>query len=312
MTNVIEKPESKNANVINDNPLALELASAGVGIQSWSDDKRKAFVATFEARSRAARYILLSTAEHIQHTAERRKFITKAHTKKLKGVSWQMKRDLQDVDPHHTYAQTGTVGGRTISDLENIAEVRAKSVLEELPSLKAVVRIISADLAKKIERKELLAKQGQVMADTLLELSKPIHMKDMDQNMTIGQFREFVKQLERKRKDLINKLDELGTEGCELEDDISKELYAGIPGVSDAVIQVINDHIERATALDTTTRRVGERIMFGDSSEAMSLLGRFEKDEIEVSSKIKSEFAAALEKLKVLGKTKALPAKKRK
>jgi hypothetical protein len=42
--------------------------------------------------------------------------------------------------------------------------------------------------------------------------------------------------------------------------------------------------------------------MFGDSKAALELLKGFEKDELDISDSIKSEFAGALEKLNVAAK----------
>jgi hypothetical protein len=89
----------------------------------------------------------------------------------------------------------------------------------------------------------------------------------------------------------------MGEELQEMEIRISKALYAGIPGISDAIIKVINEHYERITALGNMCRRVSERVAFGDSAEALSLLSFFEKDEATVSDTIQAEFDAALVKL---------------
>lgn len=269
----------------------------------WSETKRKDFVETFEKRSRVTRYILVKTAEFLLEGARRRRFITDKHNRELaitrSSRSW---RDLTDVE--NSYHNGSTVGGRSARELDTIAQERADVILKELPPLKKAVLIIQPETAKKIERRDKLLEQGQKLMDQLVELSENLELANMDQKMTIGDFREFIKEREKSRRALRHKLDEMGAEGTQLEDEISRALYSGIPGISEAVIKVINDHIEREQAFDATTRRVGERVMFGDSEAAMEILSRFEKDEVTVSEEIKSEFASALEKLKVAGQKK--------
>ena len=61
------------------------------------------------------------------------------------------------------------------------------------------------------------------------------------------------------------------------------------------------------------SRRVSERVAFGDSDGALSLLEFFEKDEAVVSDNIQAEFDTALEKLHLSKKAvKQLKAAKKK
>jgi hypothetical protein len=105
----------------------------------------------------------------------------------------------------------------------------------------------------------------------------------------------------------------MGQTGIELDNQINKALYLGLPGLSDAVIKVVADHLERAVAFDQTTRRVTEKVLFGDSEAAMELLKGFERDEVTVSDNIKAEFSAAMLKLGIAAgkKTRQLKAKKK-
>ena len=83
-----------------------------------------------------------------------------------------------------------------------------------------------------------------------------------------------------------------------------KALYAGIPGISDAVLKSIKLHYDKSKALDQMGRRVEEQVLFGDSAAALELLRGFEADEEKLAGEVKAEFKAAMKTL--LGsKTKA-------
>lgn len=281
------------------NALMKQAASGEIGL--WTDEKKKDFVATFEARAKAGRWILLHTADIILETAHRRQFISDKHLKKLN-------RDKQDISTRWSknYGLSDeplgdAVGGRTLNDLTSIARERAELVLSELPPLKKAVRIIDAGTADKIERKEKIVAQLRKLKEQLEDdlLAGPIRMSELDQKMTIGEFRKMVSQRVKTRKDIFRKMDDLAVEGTRLENEINKSLYKGLPGLSDAVLNVAQRHYDRATALDEMTRRVGERVMFGDSEAAMEMLKSFEKDEQTVPEDVKAEFKNALEKLRV-------------
>jgi hypothetical protein len=69
--------------------------------------------------------------------------------------------------------------------------------------------------------------------------------------------------------------------------------------LTEAVEEVIQLHLDKATMFEQTVRRVEERVMFGDSEAAMSIMTSFEKDELEVDDNIKNVFTEALKKLNV-------------
>jgi len=277
--------------------------AGGEQMETWSDEKRSDFVKTFEKRSAAARFILELTAQAIMSTASRRKFISAKHVNQVEKAN--------TVTRHCGYHRDiEKESGRTYEDLHKIAEQQADAVLKGLPPLKKAVQIIDPDTAKKIDQRDKLIVKGKKLRDELVELAEPIKMGEIDQNMTVGEFRKMVKTRERRQKTLIDTLEEVAKEGNELENAINKALYAGLPGLSDAVVKAINDCYGRSTALDATTRRVAEQVKFGDSAAAMDILRRFEKDEAEVSDEIKAEFQDALKKLKLAGAKKRGKAKK--
>jgi hypothetical protein len=269
----------------------------------WSDEKKADFVRTFEQRSTAARAILELTADTILSIASQRKFISTKHMGQVNKTN--------TVHGSLGYnRQVESVTGRTWEDLHKVAEQQAKAILEGLPPLKKAVQIIDPDTAKKIDRRDKLVAKGKRLRDELVELAEPIEMTTLDQSMTIGEFRKMIKTRERRQKTLIDQLEEVAKEGNTLENAINKALYAGLPGLSDAVVKAANDCYERSNALDATTRRVAEQVKFGDSEAAMTILQRFEQDEAEVSAEVKAEFADALKKLKLAATTKKRRTKK--
>lgn len=85
-----------------------------------------------------------------------------------------------------------------------------------------------------------------------------------------------------------------------------------MPGLAEAVVDVIQQHLDRSKALDAMSRRVEEQVRFGDSDAALELLRHFEADESRISDNVKASFDDALKKLKlsVKGKKPAAPAMK--
>jgi len=267
---------------------------------SWDDDKKKDFVDLFERRSKTAQYILKQTALIIISKAHNRHFIgqrvhdelsEKAHT-----------HGLYDVRGNYNNPQE--VGGRTLSELDSIAEERAQLILEELPPIQKAVAIIDPDTAKMMKDREKIIRDLRSLKDELFTVPTTVSMREVDQSMTIGAFLEHIEELEDKRTKIVRKMQKAGSKGQELDSVINKRLYNGLPGLSEAVAKVATQYIERATGLNATTRRVEERVKFGDDEGAVELLKGFEKDEVTISSSVKAEFASALEKLSLLGAKK--------
>jgi len=274
-------------------------------IAGWSEDRRSEFCTLFTNRVKVARYLLVQTAAIVMESAKRRRFISNKHDRAIfKGFTTD--REANTFNAFYVFdPQTGgypyhpKVGGREVNTLDPIADQRAKEILKSLPPLSQVVAIIDQDTAKKIDRKDKLLKDGEKIREQLDEVCGVIAMDEVDQNMTVGVFLAMVKERDTKRKGLIRKLNEISEEGRKLEEQIAKKLYAGLPGLSEAVVEVIRTHLEQALALDATGRRVEEQVKFGDSEAAVELLRHFEKDEVQVSESVRVQFAAALEKLKL-------------
>lgn len=302
--------------LLESNTSELVLAVSSAEIATWSEDKKTQFVGTFKDRVSVARYILESTAMHIGQTALRRQFIGERHLRKIfESGSLDLSRFTKLSLDYRSYHQPQPlIGGRTLSDLTELAVQRAETVLNSLPPMQKALAIIDPETAKMMDRIAALKAQGVALVDQVEEASQPILAAEQDQNMTLGAFRDMVKARDKHRKALIEKLNEVGKKGSELEVIVTRKLFKGLPGLCDAVVDVMQVHMDRSKALDTMSRRVEEQVKFGDSDAALDLLRHFEKDEVEVSASVKSSFDAALEKLKVAVRkgrvTKALLGKK--
>lgn len=275
------------------NTSSMTIVASDADIQGWSDEKKKDFVTTFKKRALAAQYILAQTARRMEHLSRERHFISGKHNQRLDQVA----------SPHGEWDHHQLrIGDRTQQELDEIANERANQILSELPSVKEAVKVIRPDVAKMMDQRDALIKKGEKLAEALQEISGDVSLADVDQDMTIGAFRKFMKDRGKKKRQIVIELDELGREGVVLESQINKALYAGLPGLTEAVIKVINQHYERVTAFEQTGRRVEERVMFGDSLAAMTMLQTFEKDEVHVSDTVRAEFKLAIGRLQLAGK----------
>jgi hypothetical protein len=282
----------------------------------WSEARQNEFAQTFKDRVNVARYILEKTAHSIAATALRRKFVGERQVDRLlrdvPALTYARFMDttgLKDHEVRYLSTQKLKIGGREPEDLNRIAEERAEAVLKDLPPLQKAVQIIDPETAKMLDRIEELKKKGEEVKEELEEAADPIFMAELDQKMTIGAFRQMVKDKDKKRVALLQKLKDIGKEGSDLETIVGKRLYKGLPGLSEAVLEVVTQHLDRSKALDATARRVEEQVKFGSSEEALELLRHFEKDEEKISEEVKSKFAAALESLKVAVKKGRVSAK---
>lgn len=286
------------------NPAAMIKAEAD-NLAEWSDQKKADFVDTFKDRVRSARAILVETARRVASKAQSRKFISRKHMRPLESKHGN---DFDRAGPNFNAYEWKEAGGRSYESLKSIADERAKTILDELPPLRKAVQWIDPDTVTLIDRAAKIKKLAQEATDELDDVCVPVIMAELDQDMSIGEFRKMIGDLDRKRKKILAQLAKWGHEGSSLESMIAKRLYAGLPGLSDAVVDAINEHLQRAIALDEMCRRVEEQVKFGDSEAAMEILRAFEADEVAVGQEFKDKIRAAVAVLKSSVKApKALP-----
>jgi hypothetical protein len=286
-----------NDGILDADPIQA-IALAQQNMSSWDHVKRKDFSDLFEKRSEAAQLVLSMCSYKIIRVGSHRKFISQDTADELS----------YGIDSSWIYNKNRVVGGRTVAELEKVAEERAKEIVSNLPPLRTAVQILDKTTAKKLDRVDALKKKGKDLSDQLNEVSGSINMADMDQNMSIGEFRAMIHERDKKRRELAHQLQEIGKEGSRLETEIDAFLVKGVPGLSEALVEVIKQHKERAEGLSSTTRRVVEQIQFGDCKEAMGMLKTFETDETKGSAEIAAKFTDALRQLKL--SRKQLRAKK--
>lgn len=271
---------------------------------AWSDEKRKDFINTFNTRACRGKAILAATSLQMIAVAVRRKFINPQ-------VGGELERDTWNALPEMSgYNRPGV--HPTDDEIKKIGEERAERILANLPVLKNAVRVIDEELFQDMEKHEGMKAAFKVLSDQLEELSDPINLAEVDQKMTIGDFRKMVIEVQKTKDRLRSEMNTQSSEMYALESSIAKRLYKGIPGLTDAVVSVIKQHIERISALNAMGRRVEERVKFGDSPEALKILEHFEADEVAVSETIAAEFSKAMEVLKKSSTTKKLTTAKKK
>jgi len=272
----------KSDELLND---ALTLTPlAGTSIATWSEDKRKDFVNVFKQRSDDAQTILARTAYLLLEGARKHYFLSPPKADALKS-----KLDITSRRRGYYHQEHGRAG-----ELQNIAALRAAAILEEFPSVIKTWSILQPEVAVQMKTRDTLVAKLKQLGLEFSELQTDIKLSDMDQDMTIGAFRKYVEDVRDKRDALIKQMNRVAEQGNTLSRQIDKALYAGVPELTTAVTKVVNMHIDRITAFGTTTRRIEERVLFGDSQAALDILKTFEQDELEVGKEVKAEFTTVL------------------
>lgn len=293
--------------------LLVQVQSSQEAMATWSDERRKDFVATFNDRLTAARFILDATAENVAEKAWSRKYLSQKHIAEKYGAKATSKFEAFETlygrrgsGRYSELAESRIVGGRSSEDLISIARDRASQILEELPPIKNAVKVISPETAAMMDKRDKLLKKLEELQPKLEELSVSMKLSDYDE-LKVKDFRALVAKREKDRTNILKQCDELGKEGCKLEDEINKRLYAGLPGITEAVLKVVEDLEERSDGMEAFGRRMKELVMFGDSKAAMEVLSQFEKDEVAIDKNIKAEFDNALKKLKLAAASGKIP-----
>lgn len=266
-------------------------------MHSWSEPKRHEFVRLYKQRQRIAQQLLFMTARSVQSIAIAKKFLGADRTVSIPApprTCW-----------HNQEAEEGTIDrqgnyyGRPWEELERIAGERAEGILRELPPVKKALQLVLPDIVELMDQVEALKKKGQALHDKYTALVEPIEVRELDQSMTLGDFRKLLSTREDDADKTLRELRKISDEAQGIQRSIDKRLYRGIPEIGPAVEKVIKAYVERGQALSELGRRVEERVLFGDNAAAVELLQQFEKDEVQVSDGVKAEFASALSALKL-------------
>jgi hypothetical protein len=282
-------------------------------LASWSENKREGFLKTYRERTFAAISIAVTTATMFRSKACEHNFISAKHTSKIDNK-------YADLEASYVYYRQS---GRSNTELQMLAKERAADIYAQLPPLRKAVQLIDAKTTQLIDDSAKLRKKAQVSADALGELQTEFNMDEYE-DMTVKAFKKMVSDTAKKKKQLYETMQECGAQAHRIDARVAKALYAGLPGISEACVGVIEEHLDKARGLLQLVRRVEEKVRYGDSEAACTLLSGFEKDELQVSedtrtkiksamdiirSKAKEMKAAEKEKAKAL-KAAAKPAKK--
>lgn len=270
----------------------------------WSDAKKSEFSKLFDARARASAYICVKTAAYILDSARNRHMVNRS--KSMPSETGDFIRTLVDAKNHISYEFT--VGGRTTSDLDEVAKKAAQVAIRKLPSVTKALEIIAPSVLRAINsRDEIFATMEKEVAK-LDTIPHHINLSDPEfQDLTVRQFRAECIKLVKRRDVIAKNIDSLNDKFTDLDKEISRALFKGIPGISEAVEDLVKYYQDRAKSLINLSRRAEEKVKFGDSAAASSMLEQFEKDEQTVNDSVKKDFDTALEKLKLIAKKGKLP-----
>lgn len=279
--------------------LAMQLQSAGAGLVLWSEDKKKEFCLLFKDRSVCAAEILQMSTRLIVEEASRRSFINS----RVAATLIEKLEEARDGRQVHNLSRPHT-------DLQRVATERASTVIKELPSKFEAWSVLQPEVAEKLKRISAIEAEMRKLSSAFEELPDEIRISDMPGTMTLGEFTKHVNDVRDKRDNILRKLNKLATEGNELNRQVDKALYSGNKELSDAVRKLVTANIEKLVSLAVTTRRVEERVLYGDNEAALQMLQTFEKDELAISQNTVGEFMGVLNNLGI-GKAKRKLARKK-
>ena len=308
-----------------NNALSLFKADSSLmdGMASWDTPRRLAFVKTLEERGNVHAALAMLEVEALLAIAESRHFISRKHRNEISEKTakshfrldnWQNLLGYYGTRDSRGYImqQSQEFCGRSKSELDQIAGDSAKAIAKNLPKLADAVRVIDAVTADKVDEAGKLRGQLDTHEANLEELTTPLVLTEFAKENPKALASEFVSIVEdraAKAKKLVETMNELGKKGMGLQTQIDKALYEGLPGLSEAVVELAVEKIKSVSALPQMMRRVSETVQFGDSAQATNMLSTFEKDELKLDDSIKEKFAAAMEKLRTAAKGLAAPAK---
>lgn len=279
------------------------LAKDSSQMATWSDEKKKDYVDLFHKRSNAATYILRNTARVLAHKANEKQFLGTPRYNKLIQDCLNFQGDDQ-IQGHHSYGPQAAelwkkTYDRSQADMDSIVQERVNSLLNNLPSIKSAMLILDPATAAKMDKSKELRDEGQELADQFEELSVDIRLSDMPEEMTIKEFRQHIKDLETKRRTILERLDAIGKEGQELERQIHKTLFKGLPGIGEEIESVVIELYKQSKDMATTSRDVENTVLYGDCEAALQILETFKTDERAVTTQIGLRFQNGLELLKL-------------
>jgi len=287
------------------------------GMASWDTPRRQAFVATLQERGNVHAVLAMLEVGCLLDIAQSRHFISDKHMREIREKTANQHFNLDNwkslLQYTHRYGRNdSSYCGRSRTELEQIALESAQTIAKSLPKLVDAVRIIDKVTAAKIDKARKLREELNGHEARLKELTHPMILSEFAKENPKALASEFVDIVERRAaeaKTLIEEMNKLAKQGMELQRDIDKALYEGLPGLSEAVVELAIEKIKSVSAMPQMMRRVSETVQFGDSAQATAMLSTFEKDELQLDESIKEKFKTAMDKLRNAAKGLSAPAK---
>jgi len=308
MTDETKVPETMTVADNSTNPFSLMVGESAAAMALWTDVKKKDYVELFKQRACASMYILRHTARELASRAKEKQFLGVPRYNKLVEDCQQFAGEDAIQGDYCNRQSTSDLWRKTYdrsqADMDAIVQERVVSLIRNLPSLNAAMLILDPETHAKMLRRDEIREKGQEITDKFSEVSVDVRLSDMDQNMTIGGFRAYMKDLEGKRKAMLDQLEEIGKEGQDLERHINKALFKGLPGIGEEIESVVKELYQQSKDMGSTSRSVENTVLYGDCEAALAILESFKSDEKKVSTAIGLRFQNGLEllKLKLAGK----------
>jgi hypothetical protein len=289
------------------------------GMAAWDTPRRLAFVQTLQDRGNVHAALAMMEVEILLDIAEGRHFISQKHREEISSKTAKSHFRIDNWESllgYGTYQygnrNDNTYCGRSRDELKQIAEESAKAIAKNLPKLADAVRVIDVATADKIDEARALRTELDGHEATLKDLTAPLVLTEYAKQhpkATVTDFVQLVEGRANAAKTLVETMNKLGQKGRELQQLIDKALYEGLPGLSEAVVELAVEKIKSVSAMPQMMRRVSETVQFGDSAQATTMLSTFEKDELKLDGSIKEKFKEAMDKLRNAAKGLAAPAK---
>lgn len=262
-------------------------------MHTWDTERRKLFDQTLRKRASANNAVLKASAMRVLMAARHRRFISETQFQRAHAEISSAAIESLEV--------AAQVSGRTPEELMKVADERAKDIINQMPTLKEALRVMAPHLVKPLAEKDGLSEELHTLDKTYVEQSKQIVMSEVDQSMTLGQFRQLIVDREKAREKTHARMKTLADKLTTLERQIAEVLVKGVPELADEILKTAHAQVERALELGQMSRRIGESVMFGDSESAQKILAEYESDELKTSAEFKTMFSKALERLQLKG-----------
>lgn len=283
------------------------LVNSEDGMANWSESKRDSFCKTLNSRVQDAQWIYRNLADILFSEGKRLFFIgqgVKVPDGCIGNTSVVSRKNnlitrIGIGSKHNTSEDTSL----TSEELSKILIARANIILKHLPSHLKVISVVNPDVAQKLKDICNLDKKAVVLEEEINSIDPTIDLTHPDiQDMTVSELRKEMKSRQTRRKEILEKLKELRSNGSRLQDFCNKALYKGVKDLETELLAIIDQMLERAIAYSQLMRRTAESIKFGDSVTATAVFKEFSLDEVVLQSDVAVNLSSVVKRLQDVGK----------